>query len=110
MPYIKRDSDGQIIAISKSDPTEEGWEFRPYDDVDLMVFLETMKTSNALAPTDLGLARVVEDLIDLLIDRDVMRFTDLPAPAQEKLLKRRSLRASMNSLKLLNDQEEDGLI
>lgn len=110
MPYIKRDSSGQITALCKTDQTGEGWEVCSDDDPELVVFIETLVTDNALAFTDLGLARVVEDLIDLLIDRDAMRFTDLPAPAQEKLLKRRSLRASMNSLNLLGDDEEDGLI
>ncbi len=109
MPYIHRDSSGQIIAVSKADQTGEGWERCSDDEPALMVFLKTLTTDSALAFTDLGLARVVEDLIDLLIDRDAMRFTDLPFPAQEKLLKRRSLRASMKSLNLLGD-DEDGLI
>lgn len=109
MPYIKRDKSGEIIAVSTTDQAGGGWVICPDDEPALVVFLETLTTDNALAITDLGLARVVEDLIDLLIDRDAMRFTDLPAPAQEKLLKRRNLRASMGSLNLLGD-EEDGLI
>jgi hypothetical protein len=36
----------------------------------------------------------------------VIRFTDLPQPAQTKLLERRSVRASMRQLNLLDDQGE----
>ena len=39
--------------------------------------------------SDIELSRVLEDLIDLLIDRGVIQFTDLPSPAQVKLLQRR---------------------
>lgn len=109
MPYIKRDNSGEIIAVSATDPSEGGWEYCSNEEPELVVFVESLTTDTSLATTDLGLARVVEDLIELLIDRDAMRFTDLPAPAQEKLLKRRRLRASMRSLNLLSD-EEDGLI
>jgi hypothetical protein len=52
--------------------------------------------------------RVLEDVIDLLVEKGVFRFTDLPAPAQEKLLSRRSLRSSLRGLNLLGE-EGDGL-
>jgi hypothetical protein len=52
------------------------------------------------------LVRVLEDLIDLLITRDVIRFTDLPLPAQEKLMERRSMRQSLGALDLLGGANE----
>lgn len=110
MLYIKRSKSGQIIAISCSEEAQQGWEICPDDDLEAMAFLNALNFEGTLAATDLGLARVVEDLIDLLIEKDALRFTDLPVPAQEKLLKRRNLRASLNSLHLLSDKEEDGLI
>lgn len=59
---------------------------------------------NPLSSSDAGLARVTEDLIELLIARGVIRFTDLPLPAQNKLLDRKETRARMgNSLDLLAD-------
>jgi len=50
---------------------------------------------NSLSQTDIGLARVLEDLIDVLITRGVIQFTDLPEAAQAKLLERRQTRATL---------------
>lgn len=66
------------------------------------------KTSVALeklAESDQALIRVVEDLIDTLIGKDLLRFTDLPEAAQAKLLERRNLRRSVNALNLLQDDD-----
>jgi len=58
----------------------------------------------ALADSDAGLARVMEDLIDILIHRGVIQFTDFPAAAQAKLLERRQTRATLSKrLRLLDD-------
>ena len=62
--------------------------------------------SNPLALTDADLARVTEDLIDVLIDRAVIQFTDLPLAAQNKLLQRRQTRANLSRrLDLLGSDE-----
>ena len=49
----------------------------------------------ALSESDVGLARVLEDVIDVLITRGVIQFTDLPEAAQSKLLERRETRANL---------------
>lgn len=59
-----------------------------------------------LAESDQALIRVVEDLVDTLIAKDLLRFTDLPEAAQAKLLERRSLRHSVNALNLLQDDDQ----
>ena len=57
-----------------------------------------------LADTDAALARITEDLIDILIHRGVIQFTDFPAAAQAKLLERRQTRATLSRrLRLLDD-------
>ncbi len=62
------------------------------------------KDTHSLSSSDAGLARVTEDLIELLIARGVIRFTDLPLAAQNKLLERKETRARLsNSLDLLGD-------
>ncbi|MCO5356943.1 hypothetical protein [Acidovorax kalamii] len=66
---------------------------------------------NPLSETDASLARVTEDLINLLVERGVIRFTDLPQAAQDKLLARQQTRSHLaNSLRLLSDEGEDGLL
>lgn len=67
--------------------------------------LSVPPTLAGLAQTDLALARVLEDLIDVLIDRQVLRFTDLPQAAQDKLVQRRSLRDDVRRLQLLEDDD-----
>jgi len=58
-----------------------------------------------LADSDSGLARVTEDLIDILILRGLIQFTDFPPAAQAKLLSRRQTRATLSRrLRLLDDQ------
>jgi hypothetical protein len=53
-----------------------------------------------------ALARgVVEDLIDVLIEKNVIMLTDLPGPAQQKLMARRHLRGRLSNLV---DLVEDG--
>ncbi len=51
--------------------------------------------------------RVIEDLIDVLIERGAFRFTDLPEHAQEKLLKRRGLRKEFAYMATLFAAEDD---
>lgn len=61
----------------------------------------------ALADSDAGLARITEDLIDILITRGVIHFTDFPPAAQAKLLQRRQTRATLSKrLKLLEDGDD----
>ena len=65
----------------------------------------------ALSQTDTSLVRVLEDLIDVLINRGVIQFTDLPEAAQAKLLERRETRASLdNRLQLLPTDPSDDLV
>jgi len=54
--------------------------------------IPALGTPDEWAQSDLSLARVIEDLIEVLIDRKVIMFTDFPAGAQEKLRARRGLR------------------
>ncbi len=62
---------------------------------------------SALADSDAGLARVTEDLIDILITRGLIQFTDFPPAAQAKLLQRRQTREMMaNRLKLMDDGDD----
>ncbi len=66
---------------------------------------------NALAESDIALARVLEDLIDVLITRGHIQFTDLPEAAQAKLLERRQTRATLtHRLELLPGDSEGDLL
>lgn len=105
MPYVKRDEQGQITTV-KLEPGD-GLEELPPGSPELLEFMRKMGLEqDSLQQSDMRLVRVLEDLIDLLIDRDVIRFTDLPLPAQEKLMERRSMRQSLGALDLLGGANE----
>ncbi|WP_231960168.1 hypothetical protein [Tepidimonas fonticaldi] len=68
------------------------------------------RARHLLASTDPALARITEDLIDILIARGVIQFTDFPAEAQAKLLQRRQTRAALSRRLQLLDDGDSGLI
>lgn len=105
MPFIKRDNQGHITEVNLA-PGEGLVEVAP-GSPELLDFMRRMGLEHStLQQSDMRLVRVLEDLIDLLIDRDVIRFTDLPLPAQEKLMERRSMRQSLGALDLLGGANE----
>ncbi len=53
---------------------------------------ESAASTNPLSLTDSAMARVLEDLITLLTERNIIRFTDLPLAAQKRLNDRASMR------------------
>ena len=63
-----------------------------------------------LQASDQDMARVVEDLVGVLIARGVIRFTDLPEAAQRKLHARAQTRARLGGLSTLLDDDEQSLI
>lgn len=106
----RRNAEGRIVALTRQtlsaqDALAAGWEAVHAADPGVEEFVrEVSSQTNPLSQTDAGLARVLEDLIDVLINRGLIQFTDLPAPAQAKLLDRRQTRASLaNRLELLAD-------
>jgi hypothetical protein len=107
--FVKRDASGAIVAVSQE--PAEGFS-GPMDaaDPELRLFLDNagVPSVDPLRQSDLEAVRVLEDLIDVLIAKGVVRFTDLPEPAQRKLLQRKSLRQNSSELTLLG--EDDGLI
>lgn len=101
MPFVKRSQAGEIVAVSAERDDSHPDEVAS-DDVGLRGFVQAMSSTPGLADSDLQLVRVLEDLIDLLVDKSVIRFTDLPPQAQEKLSARHSARLSMRALDLLS--------
>jgi len=100
MPYVTRDRSGRITAIS-DEWNDKATEQLPADHPDVQRFFQAiapLKTRQQLVTSDAEMARIAEDLIDVLIARNVINFTDLPHEAQRKLLKRQSLRQRLSAL------------
>ncbi|MHA1597385.1 MAG: tryptophan synthase subunit beta like protein [Alphaproteobacteria bacterium] len=111
MPFVKRNAEGKILAIYGSAIQDGLHEIRA-DDVELIEFLAKgdpdAVAQKEMIESDLGLARVLEDLIDLLIEKGTFRFTDLPDAAQRKLLSRRGLRKEFAYVETLFGKQDDG--
>ena len=114
MVFVQRDADGVVIGVlrrelSDAEAASGLWQAAADADDDVAQFARRLGEaveSNPLALTDADLARVTEDLIDVLIDRAVIQFTDLPVAAQNKLLQRRQTRANLSRrLDLLGSDE-----
>ncbi len=90
MPYAKRDETGRLIALLAA-PEPGAHEQIDADHPEVAQFLGG-KARSHIADTDANMARVTEDLIDVLVARGVVMFTDLPPIAQRKLLERRKIR------------------
>ena len=106
MPYVKRDGDGRIIAASNAKAIEISEEIAT-DSSELRAFIEDLGGENKVfESSDMKMIRAIEDVIDLLISKNVICITDLPAAVQTKLMERRSLRHSLDSLNLLGEDEE----
>ncbi len=54
--------------------------------------LEAIRAQRELIATDAAMARVIEDLVDVLIAKGVITEADLPDPARQKIDARRQLR------------------
>ncbi len=102
--YVKRNQHGEIISISKL-ASEEFSEQVDNDSQELLQFFQDEKSAEQLAleQTDQTMARVLEDVVNLLVEQGVIRFTDLPEAAQNKLLTRRELRGKRQGMNLLDD-------
>jgi hypothetical protein len=103
MPYVKRNAEGLIDWVSRV--PVEGAEALPDDDPRVQTFLAGFGGANQqLRDSDLELVRVLEDLVELLVRKGVILFTELPESAQEKMRFRQQLRSRMaGALDLLAD-------
>lgn len=105
MVYIKRDADNNIIAIydKKSDDVTEELE---QDDKEVVDFLArcNLESQSELLKSDLEMIRVVEDLVQILISKNVIAITDFPIAAIQKLSQRGKIRSEYTSLSDIIDK------
>lgn len=112
MFYVQRNAEGRLARVQ---PTEfPGYtETLAADHLDIQAWFssEAVESSlKALQQSDLDMVRVLDDLIQLLTSRGVIRITDLPPAAQAKLMDRTQAREALGGLSRLINDEETGLI
>ena len=110
MPFIMRNAKGNIIAVLSEEAP--GSELINADNPELRSFLQNespeTRAQKDLVESDLSMVRVLEDLIDVMIEKNLILFTDLPGPAQKKLLDRRGLRKEFSYMDSLFGTDEFG--
>lgn len=89
MFHVVRDAQGQINSVHRQ-PVPESSPLAA-DEPELQAWLQAAPEAR-FAHLDAGLIRVVEDLVDVLVARNIIRITDLPAEAQQKLFDRKGFR------------------
>ena len=94
MPYVRRSAEGHIVALL-GEATADVQEYLPGTHADIVAFLGLPTGDGSFSGLDSEFIRVMEDLIDVLIEKGILRLTDLPPQAQRKLLARKDLRRKM---------------
>ena len=104
MIYVKRDATGRVIAVSQE--PMEGFEQTDESAASEINEVLASATDSLFQNSDLEFIRVLDDVIDLLIDKNLILFTELPAVVQENYTQRTQMRERRReSLNLLEDEE-----
>lgn len=104
MPYVTRNSEGSVTGLYERRQTDSDDELS-LDHPDVRKFLALAK--NQLETSDVETIRVIEDLVDLLIQKKIIVLTDLPDAAQQKLMQRQRMRNELNVMGNLMVGEDD---
>jgi hypothetical protein len=104
MFHVTRNADGTIQSVSSQ--FQPGSEPLSAQHPEIQLFFNASAVKPAFNAADAELVRVIEDLIDTLIMKNVIRHTDLPDAAQQKLMMRKGLRNRMQgALDLLGSDD-----
>ncbi|MCE3044015.1 MULTISPECIES: hypothetical protein [Legionella] len=96
MIYVKRNEKGEICALF--DKSMPGLEAVDLENPEIVEFLNRCDGEHKfkLIQSDLQLIRVLEDLIELLISKNIISITDFPEPVIRKLLARQGIRKKIS--------------
>ncbi len=113
MPYVHRNPSGLIDSLHRQ--PQGGDEFLDDDHREVQAFVGNADNpapdgSREFNRLDADFVRVLEDVIDTLIVKNVLNITDLPEQAQAKLLARKSFRerVSKSALQLFEQPTNFG--
>lgn len=97
MPYAQRNADGTIYALFAQKNEHAKELVRPdHQDIQLFLYPGTETARNKMQASDLEMARVVEDLIHVLIEKNVINLDSLPGPTRQKIERRKSAREAIS--------------
>jgi hypothetical protein len=111
MPYVRRNPEGRIDSLHREASVDQD-EFADDSHPEVLEFLGR-DGSEGFSRLDADFVRVIEDLVDVLVSKNILNITDLPVEAQAKLFARKGYRdrISSNSLQLFGkDVSGDNVI
>ena len=101
MAFVKRNQQKEIIALY----TESGENHReelPLNSDEVSHFLKNLaqETPNYLdlLQSDLEFIRVIDDLIEVLLKKNIIAITDFPKPVLAKMMTRKGIRDQLSPL------------
>ncbi len=98
MLYVERNKQGKIVAV-RADEEKGATEQKSTVDGEIIEFLSQGKTTDSwcqiLSQSDVGIIRILEDVIDLLVEKNLIMCTELPEDAQMKIRERKLIRKKM---------------
>ncbi len=97
MPFVKRDAHGVVVAVSQEPGSGCSEELSKDDPALAAFFARIASEASSLEATDQDLIRVLEDVVDLLIAKGLILFTELPVDAQQKIMRRQQMRSNIGS-------------
>ena len=112
MFYVQRDAQGLLVRVEAT-AYAEATETLQADNHEIQDWFANQAVENSLKQlkqSDLEMIRVLDDLIQVLTSKGVIRVTDLPPAAQAKLMDRTQAREALGGLSRLIDDDEKGLI
>ena len=112
MPYIQRNEYGKVVALTFTEGTSS--EFLPVESPEVLQLLAGQGDTSSLEMMldDLKLIRVIEDLIDILISKNIIIFSELPLPVQQKILLKKGHRDKLfgSGSSIIGSESEEGIL
>lgn len=104
MPYILRDNKGKIVKISGR--ALPGGQLLAHNHPEIITFLKAHGVDPSqiesylidLKNSDTDMARSIEDIVMLLLKKNVVKITDMPKHMQDKMAIRARLRLAIEDI------------
>lgn len=101
MVFVRRDNDGKLLRVSENPFTDMTAE-ESRENSDVAVWLsaqhELQERMAQLQRSDLATVRILEDLVTLLVNKNMIDYRELPESARARLDERALVRADLEAL------------
>lgn len=94
MVFVKRDAENIVCAILENNYDDQFEELETTHP-DVLAFMARCALPFYFLKSDLELIRVLEDLIQILMDKHIISITDFPPQVVEKLASRQKIRSQI---------------